>query len=267
MQNKIPLSQVINFVSRGISPKYSDNGYKVINQRCIRENMVNFENARFTDKIKTNIKNEKYLRKWDVVVNSTRVGTLGRVAQIKKEYEFLTADSHVTILRPDLEKINGGYFGYAICEKEKIIEKLGKGATGQTELSRNDLLDLKINLFDKTTQKKIGSILSVYDELIKNNNRRIEILEEIAEIIYKEWFVHFRFPSHEKVKMIDSELGKIPEGWEIKKLSKIVDTQYGYTESASDKIVGPKFLRGKDINKNSYINWSSVPYCKIESNL
>ena len=82
-------------------------------------------------------------------------------------------------------------------------------------------------------------------------------------MIFKEWFKKFKFPGHEKVKMIDSELGKIPEGWEIKKLSDLVSTQYGYTESASEKEIGPRFLRVIDINKSDWIDWSSVPYCKI----
>lgn len=60
----------------------------------------------------------------------------------------------------------------------------------------------------------IASILSVYDDLIENNTRRIQILEEMCQRIYREWFVDFRFPGHEKVKLINSEMGKIPEGWE-----------------------------------------------------
>jgi type I restriction enzyme S subunit len=56
----------------------------------------------------------------------------------------------------------------------------------------------------------------------------------------------------------------VPEGWEKVHLSEIVSTQYGYTESATEDKVGPKFLRGTDINKTSYIDWSSVPYCPIE---
>ena len=67
-------------------------------------------------------------------------------------------------------------------------------------------------------QHKIASILSAYDDLIENNTRRIKILEEMAQIIYNEWFVKFRFPGHENVKMVESELGMIPEGWEVKKL-------------------------------------------------
>ena len=67
------------------------------------------------------------------------------------------------------------------------------------------------------TQRKIAAILSAYDDLIENNTRRIKILEEMAQALYREWFVKFRFPGHEKVKMVESELGMVPEGWEIKK--------------------------------------------------
>jgi len=112
-------------------------------------------------------------------------------------------------------------------------------------------------------QKKISAVLSAYDDLIENNTRRIQLLEEMAQRIYREWFVDYRFPKHGKVKFYNSEIGKIPEGWEVKRLSEIVETQYGYTESTSDKEIGPKFLRGMDINKNSYIDWHEVPYCKI----
>ena len=68
------------------------------------------------------------------------------------------------------------------------------------------------------TQRRIASVLSAYDDLIENNTRRIAILEEMARLIYQEWFVHFRFPGHEKVKMVESELGPIPEGWEATRL-------------------------------------------------
>ena len=61
--------------------------------------------------------------------------------------------------------------------------------------------------------ERIASILSAYDDLIENNTRRIKILEEMAQMLYREWFVNFRFPGHEKVQMVESELGPIPEGW------------------------------------------------------
>jgi len=83
------------------------------------------------------------------------------------------------------------------------------------------------------TQKKIASILSAYDDLIENNLKRIKILEEMAQRLYREWFVHFRFPGHENVKMVDSPLGPIPEGWEVVELKDIACVN-GLSLSAKD---------------------------------
>ena len=69
------------------------------------------------------------------------------------------------------------------------------------------------------TQRKIAAILSAYDDLIENNNRRIKLLEEMAQRIYREWFVDFRYPGHEDVPLVDSELGPIPKGWNVQPLS------------------------------------------------
>jgi len=109
-------------------------------------------------------------------------------------------------------------------------------------------------------QKRIADILSKYDDLIDNNNRRIALLEESVHLLYREWFVSLRFPGHESVRVVDG----VPKGWELRPLSKCVNTQYGYTESASHFKIGPQYLRGTDINKKSYIDWSTVPYCQIE---
>lgn len=71
-------------------------------------------------------------------------------------------------------------------------------------------------------QRRIAGILSAYDDLIENNQRRIKILEEMARSLYREWFVHFRFPGHAKGKMVPSPLGQIPQGWEVKTVEEIV---------------------------------------------
>jgi type I restriction enzyme S subunit len=72
-------------------------------------------------------------------------------------------------------------------------------------------------------QHRIAAILSAYDDLIENNTRRIAILEEMARRIYEEWFVRFRFPGHEKVRMVESELGLVPEGWQSGTLADILE--------------------------------------------
>jgi Type I restriction modification DNA specificity domain len=90
-------------------------------------------------------------------------------------------------------------------------------------IKQSELRKVKVPWFPLPTQRKIASILSAYDDLIENNTRRIAILEEMAQAIYREWFVNFRFPGHENVKLVQSTLGMIPEGWKTDKLSAIAD--------------------------------------------
>jgi type I restriction enzyme S subunit len=109
------------------------------------------------------------------------------------------------------------------------------GGAAQPLLTQGFLRSLEMYFPSLPTQQKIASILSAYDDLIENNNRRIQILEEMAQRIYREWFVHFRFPGHENVKMVDSELGKIPEGWEVKNLEVVCSEIFsGGTPSTSN---------------------------------
>ena len=100
------------------------------------------------------------------------------------------------------------------------LEYMRVASTGVTTkfLTLKILKNMRFQIPDLKTQEKIADLLSAYDELIENNNRRIEILEKTAEEIYKEWFVRMRFPGHEKAKFIKG----IPEGWEVKKIGNII---------------------------------------------
>lgn len=236
---------VTSYVNRGISPKYTEyDGFVVINQRCIRGNKILLENSRLTDPEKKKISDEKYIQKYDVLVNSTGVGTLGRVAQVKKIYGKMTVDSPVTIVRPN-DSIHPSYFGYTMVFNQPLIEKMGEGATGQTELSRDRVKnDIEIFIAPHNDQPKIALILSNYDDLIENNIKRVQLLEKIAKMIYEEWFVRFKFPGHEKVKMVNSELGKIPEGWEVMKLQDGIELAYGKALKQSDREEGDFLVYG-----------------------
>lgn len=136
------------------------------------------------------------------------------------------------------------------------FQQIAVGAA-QGKLGLFKIKDFKILLPPINSQKSIADIYFTYTNLININHRRIKLLEEAARLLFREWFVYFCFLGHEKVKVVDG----VPEGWKKEHLSKLVSTQYGYTETASQEEIGPKFLRGKDINKTSYIDWSSVPYC------
>lgn len=210
------LGEVVNYITRGITPKYTANGIKVINQKCIRDYKINLDFCKET--LDTTNIGKKYIKYGDILINSTGTGTLGRVACSKIQNMPITFDSHVTLCRVGKE-YNNFFIGYYLHSIEKELENFGRGSTNQTELNINDIKKIKINIPDLATQEKVADILSTYDDLIENNNRRIDILEQMAQEIYKEWFVRFRFPGHEKVKFVNG----IPEGWEVKKIKDIVD--------------------------------------------
>jgi type I restriction enzyme S subunit len=117
------------------------------------------------------------------------------------------------------------------------------------------------------TQKKIGATLGVIDDLIENNRRRIEILEEMARLIYREWFVHFRFPGHENVELADSGLGPIPEDWTVEVTSDLItggvlEIGDGYRAKNSE-FAGTDFafVRVKNV-REGYLDLTDVDYCQ-----
>jgi type I restriction enzyme S subunit len=85
------------------------------------------------------------------------------------------------------------------------------------------IADVNVSIPPLPLQRRIAGILSAYDDLIENNQRRIKILEEMARSLYREWFVNFRFPGYEKVPLVDSPLGPIPKGWAVKKLKDVAE--------------------------------------------
>jgi type I restriction enzyme S subunit len=103
----------------------------------------------------------------------------------------------------------------------KPAEKSMFGASGRQRADLAVVKEVEVPAPPLPTQRKIAAILSAYDDLIENNTRRIALLEEMARRLYREWFVRFRFPGHESVRMVDSPLGKIPEGWEVRTLGDI----------------------------------------------
>jgi len=262
---KVFLCDLTTMIKRGISPVYTENGIPVFNQKCIRDSRVNLDLRRKTDPEKRKISDEKLVKLWDVLINSTGVGTLGRMAQIKNNIGISTVDTHVTIARPDLKKVDGRYFGYALNAKQSTIEAMGVGATGQTELSRIRLgKEIAIPIPPLSTQHKISSILSAYDDLFENNTRCIQILEEMAQLIYKEWFVNFKYPGYENDQLVDSELGMIPKGWDINNIGDFIQYHigggWGKEELSEEFDTSGYVIRGTDIPLAKHGSIIKCPY-------
>ena len=87
-------------------------------------------------------------------------------------------------------------------------------------------------------QRRIADILSAYDELIENSQRRIRILEAMTRALYREWFVHFRFPGHEKLPRVASSVGDIPKGWEVKTLDEFAESSFGGSALTAARFTG-----------------------------
>ena len=135
------------------------------------------------------------------------------------------------------EEIVNIFLAYYLKLSTDLLISLGTGTTF-LEVTKAALLGVEIPVPPLPTQYKIAAVLSAYDDLIENNTRRIEILEEMAAAIYREWFVEFRFPDHEGGEMVESELGLIPQGWEVKQLGAIVSEIIDYRGKTPKKLGG-----------------------------
>ena len=138
------LQNVTHYLKRGIQPKYlEEGGVRVVNQKCIRDHQVNFDKARRHNPDKRSIKGRE-LQIGDILINSTGTGTLGRIAQVLYLNETTIADSHVTIVRANPDLVTAHYLGLNLTSRESDIEALGRGSTGQTELSRVTLSEMEV---------------------------------------------------------------------------------------------------------------------------
>ena len=156
----------------------------------------------------------------------TQRGTLGQVAIIPDDGisdRYVVSQSQMK-LTVDVAKADGLFIYYYFSSRQ-AIEKIMNftSSSGVPHINLTVLRNFEIPVPPLETQQRIASILSAYNDLIENNRRRIQLLEQAARLLYKEWFVHLRFPGHEHTKIHNG----IPEGWEMKPLSKIAEITMG----------------------------------------
>jgi type I restriction enzyme S subunit len=164
----------------------------------------------------------------DILVAMTGA-TAGKVGRLRCKRPHLL-NQRVAKLAPfDVDSL----FFWAVVSSDEYQGRFFKLADGaaQPNMSGGQIEGVELLIPSRSTQRKIAGVLSAYDDLIENNTRRIAILEEMAQAIYREWFVNFRFPGHEKVKLINSPLGQIPEGWKLQPLKEVYRTSSGGTPS------------------------------------
>lgn len=159
----------------------------------------------------------------------TSVGTLGSPYVVKLGERFYFKDGNLTWFR-SFKGLDSKYLYHWLVSPQGK-EELKKCTIGSSQSAFTIVLlkGMEIELPPLPVQQRIAGILSAYDELIENNQRRIRILEDIARSLYREWFVHFRYPGYETDPLADSPLGQIPQGWEVTPFTEIADVLSGGT--------------------------------------
>ena len=167
---------------------------------------------------------ERYsLAEGDLVIARTGA-TVGHAKLIRDPVPSVFA-SYLIRIRINPEKADPGYVGRIVESdqyKRFVLSRVGGAA--QPSANAKILSSFRLPIPSRRAQRRIVSILSTYENLIEDNRRRIQLLEQSARLLYKEWFVHLRFPGHEHVKIKDG----VPEGWSRKPLLEIADPTYGF---------------------------------------
>lgn len=201
--------------------------FKMLRTTNVRNGYVDTENVRY-------VREETY-KKWtrrlvpkrgDIIL--TREAPLGDVGKIRTD-ESVFLGQRLYHFRPDSSKLDADFLLYSLLgeDLQSQIKGFGSGSTVE-HMRLEDIPNLEFNVPPLSVQRRIAGILSAYDDLIENNQRRIAILERMARALYREWFVHFRYPGHEGVPLVDSPLGAIPQGWEVKPFSALATYVNGY---------------------------------------
>jgi type I restriction enzyme S subunit len=169
----------------------------------------------------------------------TIVGNIGDVGITPPQLHGASLTENAVKLVNLHEDFNPGFITYALLTPDAQSQmKLSAAGAAQAKLGIYKVNEIRITAPPLAIQQRIAGILSTYDDLIENSQRRIKILETMARGLYREWFVHFRFPGHENHLRVASALGEIPQGWVVKKLSEIAILNYGKALKKEDRCDG-----------------------------
>jgi len=215
-------------------------GLKVVNVKDFQDRLIADLNG--LDEINPHgvVREECYLKDGDIIFvrsNGNRE-LIGRSMLLKGVTERVSHSAFSIKVRFSTKDALPRFYAY-VFRTELIRTELSNrgGGTNISNLNQDILESLQVPKPPLLIQHKIASLLSAYDDLIENNTRRIAILESMAQAIYREWFVEFRFPGHENVKLVDSPLGKVPEGWN-KHLGDVITLKRGYDLPQRDRRSG-----------------------------
>jgi len=225
---KVKLKEVCDRITVGhvgpMADKYTPEGIPFLRSQNIAPFRLNVEDIKYVPREFHEKLRKSALRPGDVAV--VRTGYPGTACVIPDTFKELNC-ADLVVITPSGE-LNPHYLA-AIFNSAWGMASVAGNLVGvaQQHFNVGAAKELEVRLPSRTTQDRIAGILSAYDELIENSQRRIKILESMARALYREWFVHFRFPGHESVPRVPSPLGEIPKGWEVTTLGRLVEIKKG----------------------------------------
>ncbi|MCY4069443.1 MAG: hypothetical protein OXE79_10135 [Acidimicrobiaceae bacterium] len=263
------LGKLLIFYGSGATPRGGKNAYRAAGVPLVRSMNVHdlrFERSSlaFIDNTQAQLLNRVQIMDNDVLLNITGA-SVARCCLASSLAVGGRVNQHVMILRTDPSVADARWIARALAGpyKSSLLAIAGSGATREA-LTRSDIESFEVSLPTVDYQSKVADLLDAYDLLIENNRRRIEVLEEMARLLYREWFVHFRFPGHEDVELVDSDLGPIPKGWSTGRLVEacsLVMGQSPKSEYYNDVGMGLPFHQGVSDFGNwfpTHTKWTTV---------
>jgi type I restriction enzyme, S subunit len=253
------LKEITSKIGSGATPRGGKNAYLSEGISLIRS--LNVYDFKFEDDNLAFISDEQaaelrnvIVQKNDILLNITGA-SVARCCLTDPKYLPARVNQHVALvrLRPDIADARFVLYCINSLHFKSRLLALAQGGATREALTKTTIEDFEVLQPPLPVQQRIAGILSAYDELIENSLRRIKILESMARALYREWFVHFRFPGHENHPRVTSPLGEIPQGWEVKNLSAVAEVNRAQINARS----APEELH--------YIDISSVSPGQIDS--
>lgn len=243
------------------SPTTQEEGCIMLSSKDMDENGFDYSDVKYISEedYQKLVKNDCKPLKNDILIIKDGNSYLKRIFICKEEKEQVVLSS-IAIVRPNSDLISPNYLTYYLKSsrvKEEMAIFLSGAAIPRIILS--DFKKVKIKLPPLPIQRRIAEILGRYDALIENYSAQIRTLEASAQNLYREWFIRFRIAD---LGLRIDENTKLPVGWEVESLYDLVETQYGFTASATDENTGVKFLRITDISGTT-LDWENVPFCEV----
>ncbi len=271
----VKLGDICSKIGSGSTPSggkdaYQGGGYKLIRSQNVHDLVFCWDGLAEINEFQANKLKNVVVEANDVLLNITG-DSVARSCIAPLEILPARVNQHIAIIRPNPTLLDSYYLlSYLQVNQHYLLALASTGAT-RNALTKRMIEKLTIPFIPLSIQRKIASILSAYDSLIENNTKRIRLLEQMAENLYKEWFVRFRFPGHENTKFVESRLGKLPATFQVTYMNSIFEYYigggWGNDEYTEDYPIEASVIRGADFPCVWRYDLSSCPkrYHKISN--